>query len=43
MQRIKDKMLAHKLKVSVAESLTTGNVQSILGSISGSSDFYEGA
>ncbi len=42
MQRIKAKMLAHKMKVSVAESLTSGNIQSILGSISGSSDFYEG-
>jgi PncC family amidohydrolase len=42
MQRIKKMMLVNGFKVSVAESLTTGNVQSILGSVSGSSDFYEG-
>lgn len=32
----------HQLKVAVAESLTTGNLQATLGSVSGASNFYEG-
>jgi len=41
-QRLKEKMVTCKLTLSVAESLTCGNVQASIGSISGASNFFEG-
>jgi len=35
-------MIAKRLKIAVAESLTCGRLQAALGSISGASDFFEG-
>jgi len=35
-------MDVHKLKLSVAESITTGNLQAAIGSVSGSSTYFEG-
>ena len=40
--KIKARMLELGLTVAVAESLTCGNIQASLGSISGASDFFEG-
>ena len=42
LNRIKNSMEKLGLKIAVAESLTTGNLQAKIGSISGSSNFYEG-
>jgi nicotinamide-nucleotide amidase len=42
MEITKEIMTRKKLTVSVAESLTSGNLQVVLGSISGASNFYEG-
>ena len=39
---IRDIFVSNKLKLSVAESLTSGNLQAAISSISGASDFYEG-
>jgi nicotinamide-nucleotide amidase len=39
---IKRLMDVHKLKLSVAESITTGNLQAAIGSVSGSSTYFEG-
>jgi nicotinamide-nucleotide amidase len=35
-------MDSHKLTLCVAESITTGNIQAAIGSVSGSSTFFEG-
>ena len=40
--KLKDLMNSKKLKMAVAESLTTGNIQAAIGSISGASTFFEG-
>lgn len=42
LERLKELMLHHGLSLAVAESLTTGNVQATVGSISGASNFFEG-
>lgn len=39
---LKKLMNQHNLTIAVAESLTTGNIQAMIGSISGSSTFFEG-
>jgi nicotinamide-nucleotide amidase len=39
---LRDLMVERKLKLAVAESLTCGNLQAIIGSTSGASDFFEG-
>lgn len=41
-KKLKEVMVSQKLTLAVAESLTTGNVQAIIGSISGASNFFEG-
>ncbi len=40
--QIKRLMDAYSLKLSVAESVTTGNLQAAIGSVSGASTFFEG-
>lgn len=39
---LKELMNKHNLTIAAAESLTTGNIQAMIGSISGSSTFFEG-
>ena len=39
---LKGLMDKHRLTIAVAESLTSGNVQAMIGSISGASTFFEG-
>jgi len=40
--RIKELMDALKLRLCVAESITSGNLQAAIGSVSGSSTYFEG-
>jgi len=42
METVKDIMMREHLTVSVAESITSGNLQTVLGSITGASNFYQG-
>jgi PncC family amidohydrolase len=42
MEELKKILIANNLKISVAESCTGGNLQSILTSIGGSSEYFEG-
>lgn len=42
LEKLKALLIAKRLKVAVAESLTCGRLQAALGSISGASDFFEG-
>jgi nicotinamide-nucleotide amidase len=42
LERVKELMMRHGLSLSVAESLTTGNIQAKIGSVSGASNFFEG-
>jgi len=39
---LKEQLVRKGLTVAVAESITVGNIQSVLGSISGASSFFEG-
>lgn len=39
---LKSLLVKNRLKIAVAESLTSGNLQAALGSISGASAFFEG-
>ena len=41
-KRLKRIMCDQRLTVSVAESLTTGNIQAMIGATSGASNFYRG-
>jgi nicotinamide-nucleotide amidase len=41
-KRLKKIMCDQRLTVSVAESLTTGNIQAMIGATSGASNFYRG-
>ena len=40
--KLKELMTQHNLTIAVAESLTSGNIQAMIGSISGSSTFFQG-
>jgi nicotinamide-nucleotide amidase len=40
--RIREIMVRRRLTLAVAESLTTGNIQAMIGSTSGASSFFEG-
>lgn len=40
--QLKSLMESNRLTIAVAESLTTGNIQAAIGSISGASTFFEG-
>lgn len=42
LEEIKKIMMQKALKLAVAESLTSGNIQKMIGSISGASNFFEG-
>lgn len=42
LEELKALLIARQLKIAVAESVTCGNLQAALGSISGSSAFFEG-
>ena len=42
MQKLKERMLSSRLTLSVAESLTCGNLQARIGMISGASGFFLG-
>lgn len=42
LEKLKPFLIGKQLKIAVAESLTCGRLQAALGSISGSSDFFEG-
>jgi len=42
LQKIKTKLVDKGYRLSVAESLSSGNVQSRIGSISGATEFFEG-
>ncbi len=42
LEEIKNTMVPKALTLAVAESLTSGNIQKMLGSISGASNFFEG-
>ncbi len=42
LEEIKKIMVQKSLKLAVAESLTSGNIQKMIGSISGASNFFEG-
>lgn len=42
LKKLKAFLIAKRLKIAVAESLTCGRLQAALGSISGASDFFEG-
>lgn len=41
-EKFKKLMIRQKFTIAVAESLTSGNIQASIGSISGASDFFEG-
>lgn len=40
--RLKEIMVGRALSIAVAESLTSGNIQAMIGSTSGASNFFEG-
>jgi nicotinamide-nucleotide amidase len=40
--RLREAALRHRLTLAVAESLTTGNLQAMIGATSGASKFFEG-
>ena len=40
--RLRDELLGRSFTVAVAESVTAGNVQGAIGTISGASEFFEG-
>jgi nicotinamide-nucleotide amidase len=42
LEKLKALLIANQLRVAVAESLTCGRLQAVLGSISGASNFFEG-
>lgn len=42
LEKLKALMIAKRLRMAVAESLTCGKLQAALGSISGASNFFEG-
>ena len=42
LEEIKNSMMQKALKLAVAESLTSGNIQKMIGSVSGASNFFEG-
>src|SRR5688500_7487656 len=42
LERLKELMTHHALSLAAAESLTSGNIQARIGSISGASNFFAG-
>jgi PncC family amidohydrolase len=41
-EQVKELMIENKLTLAVAESLTCGNLQALIGSVSGASNYFQG-